>query len=212
MSLKIILGVERALEDAAAISRELSLECIEMTLDTADRYNFDISKLKNKYPASEYEVFVALDERAVNYARLKLIADIRLAGYRSFNLVSPRAIVEAEVRLTGNIYVGPGCNVGPGCVLGMGSWLERQVTLERNVKLGSCVTLRSAVVLGEGVSIGSGTTLGMQTYAAAGSAIGKHCEWLLGGQVPTSLADGTFFDAIMPAGARVFYYKSTAES
>ena len=47
----------------------------------------------NAYPAAESEVFVALDERAVNHARHKLIADIRLAGYRLFDIVSPQAIV-----------------------------------------------------------------------------------------------------------------------
>lgn len=205
MSLKIIVGADRALGDAAAVARELSLGFTEIALVSADRHNFDIVTALRDYPPVEHEVFVALDERAVNYARLKLIAAVRLAGYRSFNLVSPRAIVEDDVRLMGNVLVEAGSNVAQGCTLGMGSWLARQVVLEREVKLGSCVSLRSAVVLGEGVAVGTGTTLGTGSYAAAGSQLGRHCEWLLGGPIPAVLPDRSFHDSLMPEGARILH-------
>lgn len=205
MTRKLIIGAERALGDAVAVARELGLEFTEIALLSADRHNFDLADLMRDYPVAEHEVFVALDGRAVNYARLKLMADVRLAGYRSFNLVSPRAIVEADVRLMGNVLISAGCNIASACSLGMGSWLERQVVLEREVKLGSAVTLHSAVVLAEGVRVGSGTTLGTGSHAAAGSQIGRHCEWLLAGLIPAVLSDRSFHDSLMPEGARILF-------
>ncbi|MEN1451000.1 acetyltransferase, partial [Pseudomonas aeruginosa] len=82
MKQAIIVGEGRALERADSTARERGLEHRVLELNAADRHNFDIAPLLERYPAAESEVFVALDERAVNYARHKLIADIRLAGYR----------------------------------------------------------------------------------------------------------------------------------
>ncbi|MBE0833964.1 hypothetical protein IH718_25140, partial [Escherichia coli] len=99
----------RALERADSTARERGLEHRVLELNAADRHNFDIAPLLERYPAAESEVFVALDERAVNYARHKLIADIRLAGYRLFDIVSPQAIVGEGVRLLGNVFVDAAC-------------------------------------------------------------------------------------------------------
>jgi carbonic anhydrase/acetyltransferase-like protein (isoleucine patch superfamily) len=208
MTRKVLLGEGRALIDACALAVEIGEDCVQVVITATDRFNFSISEPLGSYAPSEYEVFIALDDRAINYARLKLIADVRLAGYRSFNLVSPHASLSADVRLMGNVLISAGCSIASGAVIGMGSWLEPQVTLGHMVTLGSCTTLHSAVVLGAETSVGSGTTLGTKSYALAGSVIGKHCEWLLGGEIPAILPDRSLFDSLMPSGARIFKYKT----
>ena len=135
-------------------------------------------------PAAESEVFVALDERAVNYARHKLIADIRLAGYRLFDIVSPQAIVGEGVRLLGNVFVGAGCVLAGRARIGTGSWLELQVLVEEDCRVGTCSTLLAGVQLGRRVEIGQGSTLGAGSVALADTRVGRHCEWLLPGRLP----------------------------
>lgn len=208
MMRKIILGEGPAFQDACALAVERGEDCLPLVVTATDRFNFNVSESLGPYPSNEYEVFVALDDRAINYARLKLIADVRLAGYRSFNLVSPFSRVAADVRLMGNVLVSAGCDIASGAVIGMGSWLDPQVILGYSVKLGSCTTLHSAVVLGADTAVGAGTTLGTRSHALQGSVIGKHCEWLLAGQIPAVLPDRSLFDPLMPAGARVFVYKT----
>lgn len=203
MSSNIILGAGAALEQACQLGDDLGLDYARLEVCSADGHNFVIEPLLQLHAPADHAVFVALDERAVNYARLKLIASVRLAGYRSFNLVSPYASVASDLRLLGNVLVGAGTRIAPGCALGMGSWLGHQVVLERGVILGSCVTLHSAVVLGEAVTIGTGSTLGTCSHALAGSVIGKHCEWLLAEQLPPVLPDRSFYDQLMPEGARI---------
>ncbi|MDF5810289.1 hypothetical protein P4123_30755 [Pseudomonas aeruginosa] len=120
----------------------------------------------NATPAAESEVFVALDERAVNYARHKLIADIRLAGYRLFDIVSPQAIVGEGVRLLGNVFVGAGCVLAGPARIGTGSWLELPGP-GGGLPGRTCSTLLAWRAVGTLVEIGQGSTLG------AGSSVAR---------------------------------------
>ncbi|QNH12869.1 UDP-3-O-(3-hydroxymyristoyl)glucosamine N-acyltransferase [Xanthomonas sp. SI] len=199
----VLLGEGAALEQAQRTAQDCGLVHTRLALTSADHYNFDLGQLLARYVASTTEVFIALDERAVNHARHKLLADVRLAGYRTINLVSPHAHVDTDVRLMGNVYVGPGCNLAFGSSIGPGSWLERQVIVEQNVRLGACVTLQAGVLLGHDVEIGQCSTLGRGCIAPAKAKIGRHCEWLLPSMLPAALPDRCFHDALMPQGAHI---------
>lgn len=199
----VLVGEGRTLEQAYGVACESGLNCVKFELPSVDRHNFDLTELFRTYSAADTEVFVALDERAVNYARHKLIADVRLAGYRLMNIVSSKAIVEDGVRLMGNVYIGPGCNLATGSIIGLGAWLVQQVIIEQGVRLGACVTLHAGVQLGRDVTVGQGSTLGSGSVAYVGTTVGRHCEWLLPGLLPENLADRSFYDRLMPNGARI---------
>jgi carbonic anhydrase/acetyltransferase-like protein (isoleucine patch superfamily) len=199
----VVLGEGEALECACRVAGDLGMAYVRLALPSADRYNFQLDGFFASYTSSDTQVFVALDERAVNYSRHKLIAQVRLAGYQLFNLVSPKAIVEGGVLLMGNVYVAAGSNLAEKSVVGLGCWLDRQVTIGRSVRLGSCVTLFPGVTLGREVVVGKGTTLSTGSLLLEGTKIGHHCEWLLGGQLPEMLPDQSFYDRLMPDGARI---------
>lgn len=199
----VLVGEGDALEQVYETARESGLDCSKFELPSADRFSFDLSGFFKKYAVTDADIFVALDERAVNYPRHKLIAQVRLAGYRLVNIVSSRAIVASDVSLQGNVYVGPGCNLARGCRIGLGVWLCQQVIIEADARLGACTTLHSGVILGRSVKIGKGTTLGCGSLVLAGSEIGSRCEWLLGGTVPAQLPNGSFYDAQIPEGAHI---------
>ena len=199
----VLTGSGTALAQAIHTAHDIGLEFRQLALTSADNYRFDLNELTANYTPTDTEIFIALDERAVNYARHKLIADIKLAGYRLTNIVSPKAIVAENVKLQGNVYIGPGCNISTDTMIGFGSWLERQVLIDSGCKLGACVTLKMGVQLGKNVEIGRGSTLGNSSIATMGTKIGRHCEWLLPGALPHELPDGSFFDDLMPTGARI---------
>lgn len=202
MTTYIVAGHGRALDIACETADECGLEYMRIPLATFDHHNFDLTPLAD-HCASNTRIFVALDHRAVNYARHKLIADLRLADYKGFDLVSPRAHLGPRVSLRGNVHIGAGCNIGSGCVIGLGCWLERQVLIGDSVRLGACVTLLGGVRLGDSTTIGTGSTLGEGACSLAGTAVGRHCEWLLPQVLPLSLDDRSFYDPQMPTGARV---------
>ncbi|AOY65592.1 acetyltransferase [Xanthomonas euvesicatoria pv. euvesicatoria] len=203
MTSLILLGQDDALTQAVRAANACGLVHTVIELKSADRHNFELDDIFARFPTADSEVFVALDARAVNYARHKLVAQLRLAGYRLANLISPTAIVDDDVRLAGNVYIGPGCNVAPGTRIGVGCWLDRQVVIESDVRLGACTTLHAGVSIGRAVDIGQGSTLGSGSIAGAGTKIGRHCEWLLPGVLPITLPDRSFYDALMPQGARI---------
>lgn len=199
----VLIGQGDALEQAHQTAKESGRKCIKLELPSADRHTFDLTTLFTVYAADDVDVFVALDERTINYARHKLIAEVRLAGYCLINILSPRAIIDEGVRLMGNVYIGSGCNVAAGGTIGLGSWLARQVIVEQGVRLGARVTLQAGVQLGRGVEIGRGSTLGSGSIACVGTKVGRHCEWLLPGMLPQELPDRSFYDRLMPDGARI---------
>jgi len=203
MTSLVLLGEGAALEQAQRTAQDCGLVHVTLELTSIDHYNFDLGALLTHHAAADTEVFVALDERAINHARHKLLADVRLAGYRTIDLVSPHAHVDAGVRLMGNVHVGPGCNLAAAAFVGPGSWLERQVIVEQGVRLGACVTLHAGVNLGRDVQIGQGTTLGSGSIVRSKAKIGRHCEWLLPGVLPDALPDRCFYDALMPHGAHI---------
>jgi len=202
MKLDIVAGFGSALESACSVANANGLAYTRIELPIVDDYNFDLEPLA-EHPPAETRVFIALDHRAVNYIRQQLVAQVRLKGYRSFNLIAPGVILEAGVSLKGNVYIGHGSCIGNGCVLGTGCWLESGVMLSADVRLGAGSTLGRCVRLGTSTLIGSGTTLGDGVNSYPGTNIGRHCEWLLPGALPESLPDRSFYDACMPEGARI---------
>jgi carbonic anhydrase/acetyltransferase-like protein (isoleucine patch superfamily) len=204
MTTYLLIGEGDALLHARLTANEMGLDYVEIALDSNDRHNFDLAPVFENYQPDSTKVFVALDERAVNFARYQLVSQVRLAGYQLINIISPTAVVGADVRLLGNVYIGPRCTVADDVSIGVGSWLSSQVTVDREVQLGSCVTLHPGVVLGRKVKIGTGSTLSSGSFAANETQIGRHCEWLLGGRIPATLPDRSFFDDLMPEGARIF--------
>lgn len=203
MKRKLILGEGWALDQACAAARDGGLEFLRIELETADRYNFDLQPLFEQHAIAESQVFIAMDERAVNFTRHQLIAAVRLAGYELLNIVSPRAIVHPDVKMMGNVYIGPGCNVAARCNLGIGSWLSLQVLIGEGSRLGACATLLDGVLLGADSEIGLGSTLGPGSVTMAGTKIGRRCEWLLPGPLPAVLPSMSFHDPLMPDGARI---------
>ncbi|MEN1395583.1 acetyltransferase, partial [Pseudomonas aeruginosa] len=82
-------------------------------------------------------------------------------------------------------------------------WLELQVLVEEDCRVGTCSTLLAGVQLGRRVEIGQGSTLGAGSVALADTRVGRHCEWLLPGRIPRELPNYSFYDELMPDGARI---------
>lgn len=202
MSMQLVVGAGSALDSACANADTMGIFYSRIELSSADGHNFDLSPLIVHIPA-ETKVFIALDSRAVNYARLQLIAEVRLRGYRTFNLISPSATIGVNAVLKGNVYIGPGCHIGDDCMLGVGCWLERQVIVGTGARLGASSTLGHGVRLGAATSIGIGSSLGEWAITRSGTEVGRHCEWLLPTLLPERLPDKSFYDSCLPEGARV---------
>lgn len=202
----VIIGADQALAAAIEVAQAQGLAYLPIALNSGDRYNFDAADALAMHPPAETDVFAALDERAVNYARLKLLTEVRLAGYSTINLVSPRANVAAGTRLLGNVLVEAGAAIGNNNQIGSGTWIGLNASIGADARIGTAATIREGVIIGKSATIGAGTTLGPGSIIADQAKIGRHCEWLIAGKLPVNLPDRTFHDDLFPEGARVFSF------
>lgn len=85
----VIAGAGWALEQACATALQAGVEHQRLELPCPDGYNFDIQALTARYPRDATQVFVALDERAINGSRQQLIIQVRFAGFTSLHLLPP---------------------------------------------------------------------------------------------------------------------------
>lgn len=203
----LVVGDGSSLDTACRVANSLGLAVESVSLPSGDRFNFDLSGLIASFSPGDCEVFVALDERAVNFARNKLLADIGLAGYRLTNLISPSAALAPDVKVGRNLMVEDRATVGDKVTLGTGTWIGPNVVVGNNCRIGGAATLMGGVVLGRAVEIGRGTTIGTGLVLADGARIGRHCEILV--PLPQSgfakpIPDTYFVDSYFPWGAQVF--------
>lgn len=205
----IIIGADQALAAALEVAQAQGLTYLPIELNSNDRYNFDVTEALAMHAPAETEVFAALDERAINYARLKLLTEVRLAGYGTTNLVSPRANVAASTRLLGNVLVEAGAAIGGNCQVGSGSWVGLNASIGAGTRIGTATTIREGVIVGKNATIGTGTTLGPGSIVADHAQVGRHCEWLIAGKLPANLPDRSFHDDLFPEGARVFSFEAS---
>ncbi|MCG8276532.1 acetyltransferase [Stenotrophomonas sp. NLF4-10] len=199
----VVAGAGTALEQAREVAAACRLQVDVLELATADHFNFDLTTLLERYAPGTAAVFIALDARAVNFARIKLLAEARLAGYTGFNLISPHAHVAGSARLLGNVLADAGAYIGGNCRVGTGTWLEAGVMLGDASHTGTGIWLKAGTVVGAKAQIGTGTTLGEAVIVPMNAQIGRHCEWLLSGPTPMQLSSRSFFDHLMPQGARI---------
>ena len=198
-----LIGAEESLSAPRDVAQARGLAFESLALGTRDQFNFDLAPVLERFPVAGWKLFVALDERAVNYARLQLAAQVKLAGYETVNLISPQAFVSPSARLDGNVLVEAHASVGARARIGHATWLRTGALVGEAAAIGSGCTLGERARVGHHCTIGSGTTLGPDAVLAIGLAVGRHCELLLAKTYSAPVPDRSFIDRFFPDGARI---------
>ena len=198
-----LIGAETSLIAANEVAKACGLDHESLALATRDRYHFDLAPALARFPASEWAFFVALDERAVNHARLELVAQVRAAGYETVNLISPQASVSPSARLHGNVLVEAHVAVAANVSIGYAGILRVAALVAPDVNIEAGCTLGERARVGRECTLGTGTTLGPDCVLEARLRVGVHCELLLAGPFVDAVPDRSFFDRLFPNGARI---------
>jgi UDP-3-O-[3-hydroxymyristoyl] glucosamine N-acyltransferase len=89
---------------------------------------------------------------------------------RATAFIHPTAVIESDVTLGENVWIGPLSYLGRGASIGSESRIEAQVYIGQGVSIGTACLIYPQVVLREGVTLGnrvtlhSGTVLGSDGY------------------------------------------------
>ena len=138
------------------------------------------------------EVFAAIGQNALNYARFDLWAKLRLQGLRAATLVDTTASVDGLARLAENCLIGPCVTVGPNAVLGVGVVVEAGAQIASDSSVGKFVWIGANATLGSGATVGQHSVIVACTSIAPGVNVGAHCDIALPALYCNAIAEGTF--------------------
>lgn len=154
--------------------------------------------------ASVTSIFIAIDQQALNHARLDIYALMRLKGFKSETLIHPEASVDLAAKLGENCWVGPRSWLGHDVVVGNNSIIGAACRIEPRAKIAANCWLGSGAVVGQRADIGQHCVIGCDVNISADVCIGRHCSIDVAGHYNESLSDGTFIDPLFPMSVRIY--------
>ena len=104
-------------------------------------------------------------------------------------VVSPSAVVNAEVVIEDGTVVMDGVVINPGARIGVGSIINTHATVEHDCKIGAFSHIAPGAVLCGGASVGSRSIIGARACVLPGVQIGDRCLVGAGATVISNLLD-----------------------
>jgi carbonic anhydrase/acetyltransferase-like protein (isoleucine patch superfamily) len=184
------------------IAPERSLTCC--MLPGTDAIAQGVVELLRGVDPAAARVFIAVDQNALNFARLDLYRQVRLLGFRGDSLVHPRAVLAPGVKLGENCWIAAAAVLSGGVRLGNNSFVGAAARLDANVHIAAHAWIGAGASVGLGASVGSHTVLGADVHVAANVRIGRYCVVDVPGAYRSACADGTFVDALFPLPVRMY--------
>ena len=117
------------------------------------------------YPASQYELFVALSYSKLNQLRKEKYLAAKAMGYRLASFISPRATVLNDGRIGDNCFIfedntiQPFVTIGSNVTLWSGNHIGHHSTIKDHCFIASHVVVSGGVEIGECTFIGVNATL-----------------------------------------------------
>lgn len=148
----------------------------------------NFSNIKDLYPPSRCEIFVAIGYKSLNRERERLFFEVKSQGYHCPSYVSPRATVLNDGRIGENCLIleentiQPFASIGDNVVMWSGNHLGHHSVVENSVFISSHVVISGncrideRCFLGVNSTIRDGVVVGHDSMIGAGSLILKDVE------------------------------------
>lgn len=153
---------------------------------------------------ADIRIFTALDEQALNHARLDVYARTRLGGFRALSLRHPSAFVADGVRIGENCWIGASAFIAHGVQIGNNTIIGDAAHIEAGSRLGANAWIGSGASVGRGTTLGAHSVVGRGVQIGAGLQIGRNCVINMPGAYTDSLPDGSFIDPLFPSPVRIY--------
>lgn len=184
----------------AGVERNLHV----MPLANTDTIAVDVPAYLARLAPSKVRVFAAVDYNALNHARLDAYACARLRGFKCATLVHPDAMVEADVHIGENCWIGAGAIIGAGVRIGNNTFIAAGARIDASVQIGGNVWIGPGAAIGNKVRIGTHCVIGADVKITANVVLGRHCMIDVPGAYAESLANGTFIDPLFAYPVHIF--------
>ena len=139
------------------------------------------AEVQNKFPPSEFDMFVAIGYHDLNRLRETKCREALGKGYKLVSIVSPRthlplnvsfgwncfimppAIIHPYVRIGNNVFIWSGAMVSHHSVIDDNCWLTSCCNISGNVQLGANAFVAVNATVGHSVKVGKNCFLGANT-------------------------------------------------
>lgn len=175
-----------------------------LRLTTTDNITTEVAAALAELDSTKVRVFAAIDSNALNHARLDAYAGARLRGFKCATLIHPDAIVEPDIQIGENCWIGAGAIVGSGVRIGNNTFIGAGARIDGSVQIGNSTWIGPGAALGHNARIGTHCVLGADVKIAAGVVLGRHCVVERPGAYAESLPDGSFIDPLFDFPVRIF--------
>ena len=201
----LLVGAGVVLEQCAAAWRDAQPERTIEVLETKsnDYFNRDLGPME-AFPAIEWRAFAALPGSGLNMARLKLLVDIRMKGYKLESFVSPAASVPKGMKLAENSFVSAGAVIEEGVKVRYNLFVGARAVIGYGSDLGHSVWVGTGALIGSKASIGDNCVIGSGAIVADGVRVGKLCELNIAQEYRTSIESKTFFSPMFDEPVRIY--------
>lgn len=147
-----------------------------------------IDELCEKYPCTEYDVFVAIVGKRLNRDRAEVYSRIKNMGYRCASYISSKAFVWHNVSIGENCFIlennvlQPFSKVGNNVYMWSGNHLGHRSIVDDNCFLASHIVIsgyceiQKNSFLGVNVSVADHTIVAHDNYIAMGSVVNKNTK------------------------------------
>lgn len=138
----------------------------------------DFEKIKDTYPADEYETFVAITYTQLNRVRKRLYLECQRMGYHCASYVSSRAFVWHNVEIGENSFVFENntlqyhVRIGNNVILWSGNHIGHRTVIEDDCWLTSHDVISGFCHIGRGCFLGVNATLGDNVTLAKDIVLG----------------------------------------
>lgn len=201
----VIVGHGVCLDACAAAWRDAQPDrrIDAIALETPDGFNRNLDPLR-AYPHESWQAFAILPGTGINMARLKLMMDLKMIGYKLDSFVSSRAMAPSAWRPPENSFVSDGAVIGHSVLTKYNLFVGPRCVIGHGAKLGHSVWLDTGALVGAGVTIGDNVLIGQSAILADGITIGRHCELMVAGHYRESVDEKTFYNPMFPNPVRIY--------
>jgi sugar O-acyltransferase (sialic acid O-acetyltransferase NeuD family) len=151
--------------------------------------------VEDRYPPSEYDLFVALGYGQLNRLRARIFNEGKGKGYKLASYVSSRAFVWHNAVIGDNAFIFEGNVIQPFVTIGDDVTLWSGNHIGHHAKIGNHVFIASQVVISGLAQIGDYSFLGVNATVADNVAVGRDALVGAGAVILKNAPAGSLFAA-----------------
>ena len=156
-----------------------------------DRPVVAFEDVQERYPPSEFEIFVAMGYRELNKARRRKLDEARAKGYRAATYISSKATTFSTFEAQENQFILEDNTIQPFVSIGENTTLWSGNHIGHHSTIGKDNFLASHIVVSGSCTIGDRCFIGVNATMRDGVTIGSECVIGAGALVLKDVPDGT---------------------